>query len=177
MLIHATVMEEDYKQYLKYVYKHLNQRGSISKKEQIGIGIFLIMVFVALEKIISFPISDLHIPTLLTISMPLILFLILFIYFIVKFQRNSMPKKDGIILGDKNLNLTDDGIEETSKYGRLFCKWCAVESVCEDKGNVYIFLDTTVAIILPESTFTNPDDRMIFIKFIMDKLKEKIINA
>jgi hypothetical protein len=73
-------------------------------------------------------------------------------------ERNSTPKENGLMLGKRTIEIDESGIKDISNLGTSIYKWEALEEVVKHEGNVYLFLDTVLAQIIPYSAFKNQDE-------------------
>ena len=76
------------------------------------------------------------------------------------------PKEDGIMLGDKTIEISEEGIRETQTLTQSFYSWTCVESVEENKGDLYLFLDNTLALIIPKTAFSSVKEKEEFRELI-----------
>ena len=176
MKIKVTIRESDFKRLQKFAYTRLYQDDNPPKTRylrRIALWIALVVFFMFIFRTTSISLRDLHIPTLIVASIPLPLFLITFMYYFAQYQKKVIPRKDGITLGDKEFKMNDDGISEVTDLGNSFYKWNAIETVCDNMGDVYIFFDQAVAYIIPRSSFTSADERIAIIEFMKQQMKKQ----
>lgn len=76
------------------------------------------------------------------------------------------PKQNGPMIGAKKLSLNEEGIYEENALGHSYYQWQAVESIEENKGDIYIFVDTVLALIIPTQTFESAIEKEEFISFV-----------
>ncbi|KDC53182.1 YcxB family protein [Pseudoalteromonas fuliginea] len=91
--------------------------------------------------------------------MPFLILIIVFLYNNYKLKEQSIPNENGVMIGNKKIEFQADGICETNHLGSYFYKWQAVEAMEENKGDLYIFVDKLLALIIPASTFTNEAEK------------------
>ena len=72
-----------------------------------------------------------------------------------KLRQSSTPNENGLMLGEKTIEFATAGITEINPLGRCFYKWESVEALAENNGDLYIFLDKLLALIIPASSFSS----------------------
>lgn len=91
---------------------------------------------------------------------------ILLVSFVVTMQRMRnacQPQEGGNILRPKTLELTDHGLRWADEYQECLYGWNGVQAVDEHQGNVYVFLDNAVGLIIPASSFADDAERGDFV--------------
>jgi hypothetical protein len=150
-----------FKRYSSYAVKRVCNFPSTPRSFLINMVVwfFLAIGFMFLFRIGSLDFSKFHWPSAFVVALPLLLFIGYSYYGIYKFQKLSAPNSDGLMLGTKQLEFDDDGIKEISRLGNSFYHWNAVEAVEENQGDMYIFVDKTLAIIIPSESFNSDSER------------------
>ena len=59
------------------------------------------------------------------------------------------------MIGEKTIDYHSDGINETNHLGSCFYKCNAIEAIVENKGDLYIFVEKLLAVIIPANSFEN----------------------
>lgn len=124
--------------------------------------------------------SSFHFQIFLMTIIPIFILLTGFIYNLIKIRKLSVPNEGGIIIGDKTIELTEEGIHEINPLGNCFYKWEAVESVENNYGDVYIFVDKLAALIIPSYAFNSQSDKEAIISTLNCKMSnynpDKLLN-
>ncbi|MFA0709002.1 YcxB family protein [Vibrio sp. 10N.222.48.A3] len=157
MIKSIKITKKNYLDFSGFALKRLSSSQESTKKNFIKsmmIGFFIAVFFMSVAiNIGRVNFSSFHLQTFL---MTMILIFILFsgfIYNLIKIRELSVPNEGGIIIGDKTIELTEEGIHEVNPFGSCFYKWEAVESVEDNSGDVYIFVDKLAALIIPSDSF------------------------
>lgn len=127
------------------------------------IGVLFMLVF----QLSSSDFSNLDLTTAVITAAPFILLIVAFIHNQNKVLKLLVPREDGVVLGDKTLELKEDGIYETSDhgYGHSFYHWKIIDAVEEHNGSLYVFFDNIMALIIPEGSIGDGiDDVKSFIR-------------
>ena len=86
-----------------------------------------------------------------------------FAYWNCKRTVMRIPSKGGTMLGEHHLKIGSDGVFGKSKAGEGLIRWSGVMDIIETKKYVFMFMDTTVAIIVPKRVFANSADMVQFL--------------
>lgn len=154
----VTITEADYHKYNKFACKRLQSSSSsyrtvLLKNVLLWFLIGLIIISIFRGNPIS--VREFHWPTALGVAVPFILIIIFVTFNIKKFQRSAIPNANGLLLGERLLEFNEDGIKDTCSLGTTFYKWKAVEDICSNDSDIYIFVDKLLAQIIPSSSFDN----------------------
>lgn len=156
------ISQATFRKYSDFVAKRIYKP---TKASQSFIVNFVVWFFIAIIVMVVFQISSkniesFHWPSAAISAFPFVLFIGYSYLNIYNYRKLSVPNADGLMLGSKNLVFDSDGINETSSLGGSFYKWQAVEGVEENDGDIYIFVDKFLAIIVPESAFSSSADKV-----------------
>ncbi|BED90725.1 hypothetical protein PspMM1_31930 [Pseudoalteromonas sp. MM1] len=162
MLKSITVTKKNYTDYAEFIIKKL-----CAPKDNKGLGFiknmivwfvlaFVLMTFFQAE---SIRLSDFHWQSGLIVAVPFLILIIVFLYNNQKLKKQSIPNENGVMIGNKTIEFQADGICETNHLGSYFYKWQAVEAIEENKGDLYIFVDKLLALIIPASAFTSEAEK------------------
>lgn len=88
-----------------------------------------------------------------------------------KYRFDKIRKKGGLTYTpNSDLYFYDDYFVETTKEGKIELRYDALAEVCVNKDNgIYLFQNSSVAFVIPFSTFQSLEERAEFIKFIKEK--------
>jgi len=100
-------------------------------------------------------VKDFHRPTAIFILIPFFFITLSYLNLILQSQKSAKPSKAGLVIGDHEIEFLDEKISDITPLGTSFHRWEAVEDIVVHKGNVYVFLDTMLAYILPKSSFSS----------------------
>ncbi|MFQ3249278.1 MAG: hypothetical protein ACI9O6_001082 [Glaciecola sp.] len=157
-----------FKEYSKYAFKRVSDKKSQKGAFLINFVIWFFAVIFFMLTIQSFTNEKFSIDwssAAFGAILPLI-FVVNFVFNMIKLQRQMQPKEDGIMLGDKTIEISEEGIRETQTLTQSFYSWTCVESVEENKGDLYLFLDNTLALIIPKTAFSSVKEKEEFRELI-----------
>ncbi|MBQ4838496.1 YcxB family protein [Pseudoalteromonas luteoviolacea] len=162
MIKTVTITKQDYLGYSDFVVKRLctpkNQKSSGFLRNMI-IWFLLTVIFLAVFQIKSVSFSDFHWQSALITAIPFSIFLVVFLYNINKIKKLSIPNENGVMIGEKTIEFQSGGINEIHHLGSCFYKWDAVEAIEENKGDLYIFVDKLMALIIPANSFESEAEK------------------
>jgi hypothetical protein len=162
MIKSVIITKQDFMDYSQFAVKRLckpeNPKSSGFLKNMI-VWFVTTLIFMAVFQIKSVSLSDFHWQTALIVAVPFSIFLFAFLYNINKFKKLSIPNENGVMIGEKIIEFKTDGINEINHLGSCFYKWEAVESIEEHKGDLYIFVDKLLALIIPANSFSNEAEK------------------
>lgn len=95
------------------------------------------------------------------------------LYFAKKYQNKIFPRENGVVLGEKEIELSEMGVSEVGRLSRSEFNWEGFREVAEYQGHVYLYLEPTMAVIIPASTFKEESDLKQFLEAVekLSKLK------
>ena len=157
MIKSINITKQNYLDYSDFAVKRLlkseTKKGSGFLKNMI-LWFVLAVIFMTVFQIKSIPFSSFHWQSALITATPLVIFIFAFLFNINKFKRLAIPKEDGLMLGNKTIEFQSEGINEINSFGHCFYKWEIVDALEENKGNIYIFVDKVLALIIPSESFS-----------------------
>lgn len=161
MIKTITISKEDYLKYSNYAVKRLwksnNKSSGFLKKMLVWFFIAVIFMLIFQGKGINF--NGFHWQSAAIAIAPFIIFIIVYIFNMRRFKMLCIPKENGLMLGEKTIELNADGITETNAFGQCFYRWKAIEAVEEHQGSIYIFIDNLLALILPPGSFATAEEK------------------
>ena len=162
MIKTVTITKQDYLEYSDFAVKRLcvpkNQKNSGFLKNMI-IWFVLAFAYMMVFQIKPISFSDFHWQSALITAIPFLIFIVAFLYETNKFKKLSIPNENGVMIGEKKLEFQSDGIMETYHLGSCFYKWEAIEAIEENKGDLYIFVDKLLALIIPANSFSSESEK------------------
>ena len=173
MKLQINATRNDYIEFSKYSYSRLlghSQSTSNNMLKNMIIWFFITIIILSIINNSGIDLKSFHLPSALVTAVPLLLFIGYIIFYNKKFQKLALPKEDGLLLGNKAIEMSETGIIETNSYGQAYYKWSAVESVEEVNGNVYLFFDTMLGYVFPNSCFKDNEERIKLIEYIKQKI-------
>jgi len=169
MIKSINITKQDYLDYSQFAAKRLckpkNKKGSAFLKNMI-LWFVLTVAFMIIFQIKSINLSNFHLQSSLVTGLPFVIFICAFFFNIRKIRKSSIPNENGLMIGKKTIEFQVEGINEAHPFGNCFYKWEAVEALEENKGNVYIFVDKLLALIIPSKSFSNAEEREELIEFV-----------
>ena len=102
--------------------------------------------------------DSIHVPTAIFTGMVAVVIMTLFVINLMRLQRALAPSGNGPFVGRHRFVFDAEGIQTTGNGYRSFHEWRTVRSVKRHDGLIMLFLDTSLAFILPEDRLAAPDD-------------------
>lgn len=160
-------------------YKQFSQfsvRQAITRKSKKGgfIQSFFIWLVLAVAFMYFFQaakkgFTSISIENIAILYTPVIAFFFTYAWKVQNLRKAMMPFEHGTILAFRELILNDSGITFKSAKITTEYQWGAIQSVTNDHGNVYLYIDNLMAIIIDANEFTSPEHRKSCIQFIKSK--------
>ncbi|MDO6538134.1 YcxB family protein [Alteromonas stellipolaris] len=146
-----------YLKFLNFTVKRACQTQSQFKAFAINLvaWLFITVFFMFIFQSFTSKVSSIDLSSALVGALPFCLIIGYSMYANFNARKFSIPNKQGIILGAKSIELTPEGITETSAVSKCHYSWSCVEEVTENSGDYYIFLDKMFALIIPSSAFVS----------------------
>lgn len=164
MIIEITVTKDDYTKFCKFAVDRISSPKG-NKNDRVkslfsNVVIWLAIAFVSFSIFQSNEInfSQFHWPSALITTIPFLVFISTFLGYLSKVKLNALPNENGLMLGERTIEIDESGIRDTNSFGTSLYKWKSLHEVAVHKGNVYLFLDTMLAQIIPSSAFENEDE-------------------
>ncbi len=157
MLVSFRLEQEEYKNFTKFALKQASGKKNEKKSFLVNFVIWFLVaiVFMSIFQTIGKTDFNFDLSTAIIVILPILVGIGVYFYEMQKVQKNTLPKTDGFLLSESTIELRDDGIHATKEYATSFFNWKSVESVSENNGDFYLFLDNVYAIIIPNSAFTS----------------------
>ena len=175
MKLEFSISENDFLKFYRYTIKSAKSRSEKNKKSSFAV---LFLSSIAVGIVLSAALNHFNISLLLfspsvIVSVVVIVFIFLVFVFLSlkKMQRNTMPRKDGVIMGDQSLELNDKGVSLEKRGYSSFVKWEKVISLEESESNFYIFIDTIAAYIVPKRVFDSENAQGEFCSFVKNQME------
>ncbi|MCC5451924.1 YcxB family protein [Rheinheimera sp. UJ51] len=156
------VTEKDYLNFTHYAFKRLctpQPKGAIGFIKNMVIWCILTIAFMFVFQIDSISLSRFHWPSATITALPFVVFFVVYFNNMHKLRQSSIPNQNGLMLGEKTIEFGTDGITEINPLGKCFYKWESVESVEDNSGDLYIFLDKLFALIIPAASFSSDTEK------------------
>lgn len=93
--------------------------------------------------------------------------------FLIQRQLNKtkkIPMDNGTILGLKQMHFTEEGILATSKDADSRINWSGVKKLEESKTAYYLYIDKTVAFVIPKRYFESEVQEKEFAQMVKSKI-------
>ena len=162
MIKTITVTKTDYLNFTTYAFKRLctsQPKGSTGFIKNMIIWFILTIAFMFVFQIDAISLSRFHWPSAAIAALPFVVFIAAYSRNMHKLRQSSTPNENGLMLGEKTIEFGIDGITEINPLGNCFYKWECVESVEENNGDLYIFLDKLLALIIPACSFSSDTEK------------------
>jgi hypothetical protein len=160
LIYSVNTKKEDYDSFYAHVAKKLMKPYSwLYIVKNIFLWMIIGIFFMSLFKYISGDSSKYFFHAALMMGIPFFIFLLLSNVINQRLVKCFHPSPDGIMLGSKQFEITEDGIKETHLYGYNFYKWTVVNSIEEVNGTVYVYVDRVLALIFTPESFESSDSK------------------
>lgn len=126
----------------------------------------LTVLFLTFFQFQSIRLSDFHLMSGLMVGFPLFVFIVGYIIHSFKLRNACLPSENGIFLSNKVLHLDEQGLTCSCKEMTTQYQWSAFVDVDENQGDVYLFVDTMMAEIVPAASFADDNERTAFVEFV-----------
>jgi hypothetical protein len=97
------------------------------------------------------------------------IFMSIAIYFSFK-KIERLPAKDGSILGAKKIIIDNDNFIQESDNNKSIQKLKSIKSIELSKKSIFVFIDNTVAYVIPKRFFDNDSEVQNFIKMLKERI-------
>lgn len=158
MIKTITVTKTDYLNFTNYAFKRLcapQPKSGAGLIKNMIIWCIAAIAFMLIFQIDSISLSSFHWPSAAIAALPFVVFIVAYSSNMRKLRQLNTPNENGLMLGEKTIEFGTDGITEINPLGKCFYKWESVESLEDNNGDLYIFLDKLLALIIPASSFSS----------------------
>ena len=160
MIYTVNTKKKDYDAFYAYVAKKLMKPYFwLYFLKNLFLWMIMGVFFMSFFQYLSGDSSKYFFHAVLMIGIPFFIFLLLSNVINQKLVKCFHPNPDGIMLGSKQFEITEDGIKETHLYGNSFYKWTVVNSIEELDGTVYVFVDKVLALIFTPESFETSESK------------------
>ena len=155
MTIHSSITEADYLAFSKNVVRTTRRSGGRVKFFLMAMALGAVTGFLVPRLSIFF-----HAPSF-AIGVLIGMFWLLWV---LRMQSAKMrPQNDGIILGQLELILENEGLRHRSARHESFFQWQAVRRIDETKNHIFIMVDRVAGIIVPRRSFASSTEQQQFL--------------
>lgn len=157
MKIAIDFTKDDFWKFNKYALFHLPKYKGMILSALIGIPIISIAVFKILGwGWISSIIGGLVIGGLCDL------------FFVYRLKRKimSMVKYNDGILGERTIEIDENGLSEYSPKIQSRYEWSAMHQLTQDAENLYLFINDLQAVVVPKRYFANPEEETAFTRLV-----------
>ena len=157
MLISFRLEQEEYKNFTNFALKRASGNKSEKKSFLVNFVIWFLVaiVFMFIFQTIGKSDFNFDLSTAIIVLLPVLVGVSVYFYEMQKIQKNILPKVDGFLLSESTIEIREDGLHASKEHATSFFNWNSIESVSENNGDFYLFLDNIYAIIIPYSAFTS----------------------
>ena len=164
MIKSINITEKNYLDYSDFALKRLFKDKSKVKQtrgflKNMIVWLVVTVIFMAIFQIKSIHFASFHWQSSLVTAAPFVILIVVFLFNIKKCKRLSIPKENGLMIGSKTIEFQSEGINEINSFGHCFYKWEIVEALEENKGDIYIFVDNLLALIIPSESFSTESEK------------------
>lgn len=159
MEIKYNLTEEDYIHFNMYHIKNSKSAIRSLNAQRFLTPVFLILLSYILSLAGDTPFLELFIAFFIT-SILWILFYPKYFYSSVtrRIQKMIRDGKNGGLLGEHVLSMTDEGLVESTSYGQTKVNWSGILSLKEDNEYFYLYNSSVSALILPKREIANEEE-------------------
>lgn len=148
----------DWQRFHRYLLhrKQKTLKGFVSggARNHLVVFVLLALIFMTLFAYLD----RVHWPTAFFVGTVAIVVMALFLINLLRLQRALAPSEGGPFVGRHRFVFDSQGIHTAGDGYRSFHEWRIVKAVTRNDGLIMLFLDTTLAFILPEERLTAPDE-------------------
>ncbi len=165
MIKTITVTKTDYLNFTNYAFNRLCEsqpKGAVEFIKNVILWCIAAIAFMFVFQIDSISLSSFHWPSAAITALPFVVFIVAYSSNMRKLRQSSIPNENGLMLGEKTIEFSADGITEKTQCGSFFYKWESVGSVEDNNGDLYIFLDKLLALIIPSASFSSDIEKAEF---------------
>lgn len=168
MKISMHITKEDYWRFNKFVMYSMPKYRKIMLLNRIGLPIFCSIIFKVIGKTWAYSIL---------VGVALGALLNVFMYFSIKrkVMRWADSKENAAWLGDHTMEITEQGVDETTPVGSAHYNWDAIPEIRMTKDYLYIFISSMQAHIIPLACLSTPTEQTQLIQLLEKYAKKKII--
>lgn len=181
MKLTLSISEEDYSEFIRFTIERAKQKLRAEGQSNLLQGaIYGMVIGIALAIVVLF--FDIPVQTVrtLALSVAILTGLIIFGFFFAFFkrlgslQKNTLPREDGLILGNESLEFTESGVSMDKDGFKSFVNWRKVISLEESTNCFYIFVDTVAAYIIPKRSFDTDLTKEDFCAYINERIQKRV---
>lgn len=97
---------------------------------------------------------------------------VLFIYRI-KSRTKKFVKTNAGVLGEHLIEINEMGLYDATAKSKSHCAWKGIHELRQDKNNIYIFVNSMQATIVPKRSFNNQAEEQAFIQQVEQYANKK----
>lgn len=161
MIKTINISKEDYLKYSNYAVKRLwkSKNKSTGFLRNMILWFFLAIGFMFIFQVKATTFESFHWQSAAIAIAPFLIFIVAYYLNVRKFKMLCIPNENGLMIGEKTIEVNAEGITETNPLGNCFYRWKAIEAIEEYEGSIYIFVDNLLALILPPESFTSEEEK------------------
>lgn len=98
---------------------------------------------------------------------------VLFYFFAINrslIKTKNVPENNGTILGQKEIEFTEDKIIYKTANSEGSCAWSTIKKLEESSKAFYLYMDSNLAILLPKRVFKDFSEEETFKKLVRQKI-------
>lgn len=168
MTVRSDITLEDYLAYLKFTGAKLT-RGTKKSRRYSANSFVAIMVLIVAGAIIGIIKPEWE-QRIWFIALGVFIGFGLYMFLMLSARKVQMklidPLEDGAILGERELEVTEEGLRSRSRTSEGFYGWSIIAPPDVEKDHIYIWVDRMAALIVPRRSFATPADEKRFLDLI-----------
>lgn len=171
MIKEITVTRTDFKTFYGFACYRLkvnSRKPSTVIFRSFAVWFVIAVALTLLFNFTGFNVSEWHWQTAVLTALPFGIFIAVCIVQQLKLYKAAIPREGSLMLGKRTIEFTESGIQENTAVSSTFFHWSTIDEVLVYKQNVYIFIDTMLALIFPASIFDTTNDADAFARSIID---------
>lgn len=131
------------------------------------ISVIFVFAAIVMSSYLDIPYSF-TIPFFLVVSLIWIFYYPKFFKWLIKRNVSKMldEGKNKAIIGEQRLSISNEGIIAISEAGEMKSNWSLVEKIGKTKKNIYIYISSISAYIIPIKAFNNEEEVNNFISTV-----------
>ncbi|MES2559199.1 MAG: YcxB family protein [Bacteroidota bacterium] len=88
-------------------------------------------------------------------------------------KTKNIPDNTGTILGEKEIEFTEDSIIYKTSNSQGTSEWAAIKNLKESPKSFYLYMDTNMAMLVPKRVFKHSDETEAFRELVTRKIDPK----
>jgi protein-S-isoprenylcysteine O-methyltransferase Ste14 len=164
--LHIDVTLDDYRAFLSFMQTRathtLAQEGNPFLPKILMFLIAIVLGITLLFLVNAFG-GHIHLPSAIGAAVLVLVIVVSMVYWQMRrLQDQMLPQPEGSVLGSHLYKIREDAIHIHSSYGTTQLSWRGIKSLEETPRHFFLFIDRSVAFILPKHSFAGESQQNQF---------------